>query len=107
MKKILILLSLLVFVISCSVDYNAEVKSNTTWSGAFGNRTVDGNGNSTVDLSGEHPVCCCVQKQTSSGYLRVRVTASGGFLGGIFGPGNSSWVETTAAYGVVTVCSEG
>jgi len=100
----LFVLIFFILTISCSVDYKAEVRSNTSWSGAFGNRTVDGSGYKTVDLPDEHPQCCCVQKETESGYLQVRVTADGGFL---FGPGDSHWVETTAAYGVVTVCSEG
>ena len=87
----------------CGVDYKAEVQSNTKWSGAFGNRTVDGSGNRTIDLPDDHPQCCVVQKQTEDGYLKVRVVGEGGW---ILGPGDSDWVETTADYGVVSVCSE-
>ncbi len=102
-KKLIVLILLLAYIVSCSVDYRAEVESNTSWSGAFGNKTVDGSGNNTIDLKDEHPVCCCVQKETKEGYLRVRIAADGG---GIFGTDDSDWVETTAEYGVVTVCSE-
>lgn len=86
-------------------DIAAEVQSNTSWSGAFGNRSVDGAGNQTIDLPDDPPQCVAVQKDTPGGYLRVRVTVSGGWL---FAPSQGSgWVETTAAYGVVTACSDG
>lgn len=96
-------LALLLALCGCSVDYRAEVESNTSWSGAFGNRSVDGSGNQTIDLPDEHPQCCVVQKDTESGYLKVRVVAESN---SIFGPSNSDWTETTAAYGVVSACSE-
>lgn len=99
----LLVLSGICVLCGCSIDYKAEVESNTSWSGSFGGRTVDGTGNRTIDLPDEHPQCCVVQKDTESGYLKVRVVADGG---GIFGPSDSDWVETTAAYGVATACSE-
>jgi len=89
--------------LGCSADYKAEVQSDTEWSGAFGNRTVDGIGNTTIDLPDEHPQCCAVQKQTEGGYLQVRVVCEGG---GLLAPEDSDWVTTYAEYGVVTVCSE-
>ena len=92
-----------ILLMSCSVDYKAEVQSNTSWSGAFGNRSVDGSGNQTVDLPDEHPQCIVVQKDTEQGFLRVRVAAEGG--GWLFSPEDSDWVETTAAFGVVSACS--
>jgi hypothetical protein len=92
-----------VFSAGCSVEYKAEVESDTSWSGAFGNRSVDGRGNDRISLGKDHPVCCVVQKETASGFLKVRVKAEGG---GLFGPGDSDWVETTAQYGVVSVCSD-
>ncbi len=95
--------ALLFLSFGCSVDYKADVQSNTQWTGAFGDRSVDGSGNKIVDLPDEHPQCCVVQKETENGYLRVRVLAEGG---GLFGPEDSDWVETTADYGVVTVCSK-
>ncbi|MBD3220351.1 hypothetical protein GF314_03835 [bacterium] len=103
MLRITVILTAAVLLTGCSVDYKAEVDSDTTWSGAFGNRTVDGSGKTTVDLPDDDPVCCTVQKMTESGRLRVRVVADGG---GILGPSDSDWVETTASYGVVTACSE-
>ena len=93
------------FLSSCSdVEYTAVVRSDTEWSGAFGNRTVDGRGSDTVPLGSDHPVCCVVQKQTEQGYLSVQVTADGG--GWLYGADDSEIVTTHAAYGVVTVCSQ-
>jgi hypothetical protein len=100
----LVLVTTIVIASGCGVDYKAEVQSDTSWSGAFGNRTVDGRGNKTVDLPDEHPQCCVVQKQTEQGYLRVRVKAEGGMW--LFGPDDSDWAETRAEYGVVSVCSK-
>lgn len=103
-KTLALIICLGVIIFSgCAVNYKAEVQSNTSWSGSFSNRTVDGSGNRTVDLPDDPPVCCVVQKETESGYLRVRVIAKGG---GILGPSDGEWVETTAAYGVVTACSK-
>lgn len=87
----------------CSVDYKAEVKSSTSWSGAFGNATVDGTGDRIVDIPDDAPQCVVVQKQTTDGSLSVRVVTEGG---GLFAPGDSDWSTTTATYGVVTACSE-
>lgn len=92
---------ILLALAGCHADIYAEVQSNTSWSGAFGDRTVDGTGNAKVDLPDEPPQCVVVQKETTQGTLRVRVVASGG----VISPGGSGWVETTAAYGVVSACS--
>ena len=88
-----------VFLLSCddsssskNEDYKIAVESNTSWSGSFANRTVDGSGDKIVDIPDDPPQCAVVQKQTASGYLRVRVLPHG------------DWVETTAAYGLVTTC---
>lgn len=91
------------FCAGCAVDYKAEVKSSTSWSGAFGNSTVDGSGDRTVDIPDDYPQCVVVQKETSVGSLSVRVVAEGG---GIFAPSDSDWATTTAQYGVVSACSE-
>ena len=98
-----ILLAVSLTSLGCGVDYKAEVQSDTEWSGAFGNRTVDGSGSTTVDLPDDHPQCCVVQKQTEHGYLKVRVVGEGGWL---VGPGDSDWAVTYAEYGVVSICSE-
>ena len=92
----------LAFGLLACTDYQAEVESDTSWSGAFGDRTVDGTGNQVVDLPDDWPQCVVVQKQTIHGFLRVRVIGGGGILG----PGDSDWVETTAEYGVVSACAE-
>jgi hypothetical protein len=85
-------------------DITAEVESNTEWSGAFGNRSVDGSGNQVVDLPEVDTIqCVVVQKSTEGGSLRVRIKVSGGL--GISGPSGSEWVSTTAAFGVVTACT--
>jgi len=103
MKYLFIVLLISIFIINCAPDYKAQIKSDTSWSGSFDNRTVDGDGNDIINLSNEHPVCCVAQKQTEDGYLHIRVINDNK---NIIGPGNSSWAKTTAAYGVVSACSE-
>lgn len=96
------LLLMFVALTACTVDYTAEIQSNTSWTGVFINRTVDGSGNRIVDIPDDfEPPCVAVQKDTEEGYVRARVTTSGGFLG----PGDGDWVETTAQYGAVTACA--
>lgn len=74
----------------------AIVSSNTSWSGSFDGRTIDGQGNQTIDLGGGGSTggpskCAVVQKQTREGTLTVRIE-----------PGDEQ--TTTAAFGVVSVC---
>ncbi len=103
MLKIVVLLGLLAFA-GCSKDIKCEVRSDTSWSGAFGDRTVDGAGSTTVDLPDDSPQCCVVQKETESGYLEIQVISEGsGFLNPTT-EGNA--VRTTAAYGVVSACDK-
>lgn len=71
------------------------VHSDTKWSGSFGNRTVDGEGNDRVYLPTGKVDCVVVQKQTESGFLRVSIWR---------GEDHTEPVETTARYGVVTAC---
>ena len=72
---------------------DAHITSDTRWSGSFDGRTVDGNGNQTVKLGGGSGTkCASVQKQTTSGFLTVRI--DGG-----------EEKTTTAAFGVVTACN--
>lgn len=103
MRKAIILVIISLLLMGCSVDYKVDVKSDTSWSGAFGNRTVDGQGNKTVDIADDPPVCVVVQKQTERGYLTIQIIAKGG---GIFGPDDNAPVTTRAAYGVVSDCSD-
>ncbi|NUQ83008.1 MAG: hypothetical protein HUU10_15500 [Bacteroidetes bacterium] len=94
-----VIASTFLLFIGCT-DYKAKVESDTKWSGSFGGRTVDGSGNSTIDLDDDGIQCCTVQKETSSGRLKVTIIDDS-FLGS---DGDSK--ETTAKYGVVTACSE-
>ena len=101
--KLVLCFVLVLTLCSCSTEYKADVRSDTEWSGAFGNRTVDGDGNRMISLGSETPVCCVVQKQTEEGYLQVQVIAEGGWW--IFKPDDGDVARTTADYGVVTACS--
>jgi hypothetical protein len=94
MKYILILFALM--LIGCddpkeTGPWIAHVESNTSWSGYFGNASVDGVGNKTITMGDSDVECCAVQKLTPQGSLSVWI--EGGESG-----------STTAAYGMVTVC---
>jgi len=83
-------------------DWKAKVESNTSWSGSFSGRTVDGSGNQTVDIDDDGVVCCVVQKETEGGRLKVTIVNEGS--NPFRSEGESK--ETTAAYGLVTVCTD-
>lgn len=88
---------------ACSRDWKVKVESNTSWSGAFGNRTVDGTGNRTIDIPDDPPECVVVQKDTEQGFLSIETFTEGN---GIFAPEKrNSNVTTTAAFGLVSDCS--
>ena len=71
----------------------AFVESNTSWSGFFEGRSVDGTGNMTVDLGIRGQTkCVTAQKNTRSGFLTVSI--DGG-----------EKKTTFADFGVVSVCS--
>jgi len=82
----------------------AKVESSTSWSGFFGNRTVDGFGDREVSLPGGFGSgsCLTVQKSSAHGHLRVKI----GFRSGSNWISKSERVDTYAAYGVVVVCAE-
>jgi hypothetical protein len=91
----------------CGQDLKAKVESNTSWSGAFGNRSVDGSGSKTVDLPDDRPQCAVVQKSTQGGSLTVRIICENTGLAAMFGAEDEEdSATTTAAYGVVSVCSD-
>lgn len=94
---------LTVFLIGCSDHWKAKVESNTSWSGSFNGTTVDGHGNQTVDLGNDDIVCCVVQKQTTGGRLKVSIVNESN---NPLGSGDGESKETTAQYGVVSVCNE-
>lgn len=89
------------FLIGCTPEWKAKVESDTSWSGSFNGRTVDGRGNQTVDLGTDEIVCATVQKATRTGRLKVTIEDEGTLS---FYEGESK--ETTAEYGVVTACSK-
>lgn len=78
---------------ACSLfNTDAHVESDTSWSGSFNGRTVDGSGNQLVKMGGGTGTkCASVQKQTRAGFLTVKI-------------GGGEEKTTTAAFGVVTVC---
>jgi len=96
------LLIILVLVAGCGLDYECEVESDTSWSGSFGNYTVDGHGNDVVSLPDDPPICVVVQKETREGFLMIKLTAKGG---GVLVPDKENDpVVTTAEFGVVSDC---
>ncbi len=78
----------------------AEIQSDTSWSGSFGDRRVDGSGNATVGVGGPSPYCAIVQKRTAEGILRVRIVSDDPT-----GP-STDWSETTLPFGVTSSCLE-
>ncbi|GJQ22187.1 MAG: hypothetical protein HBSIN02_25420 [Bacteroidia bacterium] len=98
----LFIVAVAVVFVGCSDDWKAKVESDTSWSGSFSGRTVDGTGNQTVDLDDDEVVCCVVQKQTERGRLKVSIVNEGS--NPFASDGESK--ETTAAYGVVSVCNK-
>ena len=84
----------------CGGAAEAEIQSDTSWSGSFGDRRIDGSGNSTVEIGGPPPYCAIVQKQTADGVLRVRVVSDDPT-----GP-STDWIETTLPFGAATACLE-
>ena len=104
MRLLLAIALLGLTLIGCSKDYKVEVRSDTSWSGAFGNRTVDGSGNQTIDIPDDPPECVVVQKETKDGYLEIHLIEEGGWF---LNPTNDyERVRTTAEYGLVSDCTE-
>jgi hypothetical protein len=96
-------LVIVLFICSCSSDYQAEVESDTSWSGDFAGIRVDGSGNQSFDIPDEGYQCCVVQKNTPGGYLKLRVyDASTGSGDSLADP--EVFEETTEAYGHITWC---
>lgn len=94
------------FLAGCSVDYKVDIESDTSWSGAFDNRSVDGKGNETVDVGDTPPVCAVVQKDTKEGFLTAKMVCHYRGPQKIFKEkATKDRATTTAAYGVVSVCA--
>ena len=79
---------------------DAEIQSDTSWTGSFGDSRVDGSGNATVGIGGPPPYCAIVQKRTTEGILRVRIVTDDPT-----GP-STDWSETMLPFGIVTACLE-
>lgn len=103
-KVLMFFIAILLFS-SCTTEWKAKVESDTSWSGSFAGTTVEGSGSKTIDLgSGQDEIyCCVVQKQTESGYLKVSIKSESN---SIFGSEDGESKETTASYGVVSVCNK-
>ncbi len=94
----------LLFSVSCTADWQVRVESDTSWSGAFGNRTVDGTGNQVIDLEDGDVDCVVVQKETREGFLSIQVFSDGS---GLLDPGQEKdKVTTTAEFGIVSDCTQ-
>lgn len=93
MKRLLTLPALAVLLSGCSAyESTAHVASDTSWSGSFDGRTVDGTGNQTIKLGATDVVkCASVRKLTRVGTLTLDIDGS-------------DKKTTTAEFGVVTSC---
>ncbi len=90
----------------CSSDYQAEVESDTSWTGDFAGIRMNGSGNQKIDIPDEGYLCCVVQKNTTGGYLKLRVyNASTGSGDSLADP--EVFEETSEAYGHITWCVDG
>lgn len=79
-------------------DWQVRITANCGWSGFFDNRSVDGTGDTIVDVSNGSIVCATVQKTVAFGTL----TAS--MYDGINNH-EADRATTTAEFGVVSVCN--
>jgi hypothetical protein len=83
----------------CS-DYKVELKSNTSWSGVFGGKTINGSGNLIIDLPDEGRQCITIQKNTVDGWVRARVYDATDTANAW------EWQETGEAYGTIDFCAD-
>lgn len=91
--KLLFILALALIFTGC--QKYVHIESNTSWSGAINDASVDGSGNRDIDINNSS--CAVFQKETKEGYLTITVK------GGMFFDGDNA--TTTAQYGVVSVCA--
>jgi ribosomal protein L37E len=77
--------------------FHIVIESDTSWMGSIGgdgsSKSISGYGSATYDVTG-YIVSAAIQKQTSYGYLTVKIVRDGKILDS---------QTTTAPYGVVTV----
>ncbi len=79
-KKLMAILGLAVMaaLVGCSNDWKCKVESDTAWRGHFENRTVEGVGDSEVDIPDDPGVCVSVSKLTDEGYVTIQLVAEDG-----------------------------
>ena len=80
-----------------------EIESDTQWSGSVGgtsSRTIDGSGNSSVDIDANDTICWDFQKQTQGGRLRVYAKVHS-----ITGNDRDGDETTTAQFGIASGCT--
>lgn len=85
-----VLVFLAFLLIGCASD-ELHINSNTSWSCAINNTTVDGTGDRVIEVDRDKHPCYVCQKQTEEGYLELTC-------------GNCEEGRTTAAYGLVSGC---
>lgn len=98
------ILCVALFLGGCAVDWKAKVESDTSWSGAFADRTVDGRGTQTITLGStyEDTYCVVVQKSTKQGRLKLTIYRDPSSL---FGGDEAKSAETVAEFGIVSLCN--
>jgi len=96
----LCVLGVILLAAACDKDYKAEVQSDTSWSGSFGGKSLDGRNDQVIDIPDDGYQCCIVQKNTEDGYLRLRVYDESS------GTPTNVWEETTDVYGHVKWCKD-
>ncbi len=95
MKKVIFYFFIISFFIATvGCQKYLQIESDTSWSGAINNTTVEGSGNRDIDM--DENSCAVFQKETMNGSLKITVK------GNLFGGEDA---HTTAEYGVVSVCA--
>lgn len=90
------LLGLMIGLMVGGCSTKVEVSSDTCWTGYVNNASVEGCRSNTWSVR-EPGSCFTFQKTTAEGTLRARVKGW---------KGDNRWVETSTAFGVVTVCAQ-
>jgi hypothetical protein len=90
---LLVLLCLVLAVAAgCSKRHRIQIETDTCWNGNVnGDQNINGCGNTSYRIIGTLR-CVRVQKETSTGYLRLRID-------------ERAWVDTPDQFGFVQVCN--
>lgn len=98
---------LIALAVGCSHDNVCRIRSDTSWTGVFEDRTVSASGDANIELPDDEDVCCVARKTTFDGYLAVQVVTETNGLGSIFDHSNDGEpAYTTAPFGVAASCSD-